>query len=103
MPDEAVNRDQLLANVALYWFTNTAGSSAQWYWETGHSTAGWTARSEVPSGWAVFNTHKLVRRILDPEHRIAHWSEFESGGHFPAMEQPEVLSDDIRKFFRSLR
>jgi len=103
LPDEAVDRDQLLANISLYWFTNSAGSSAQWYWETSHSSAGWTAPSEVPVGWAVFNTHNLVRRIMDPQHKIGHWSEFESGGHFPAMEQPELLAGDIQKFFRGLR
>ena len=65
--------------------------------------AGWVAPSEVPTGWAVFNTHPLMRRIMDPQGKVAHWSEFESGGHFPAMEQPELLADDIRKFFRGLR
>jgi epoxide hydrolase len=57
----------------------------------------------VPAGWAVFNTHPLIRRIMDPENKIAHWSEFASGGHFPAMEEPELLTGDIRTFFRSLR
>src|SRR6185437_9814652 len=52
LPEQAVDRDQLLANVALYWFTNTGGSSAQFYWEGAHGTAGWTAPSAVPAGWA---------------------------------------------------
>ncbi len=103
LPDQAVDRDQLLTNIALYWFTNSGGSSAQYYWETAHSQAGWSAPSDVPAGWAVFNTHPLVRRIMDPQHKVGHWSEFESGGHFPAMEQPELLEGDIRKFFRGLR
>jgi epoxide hydrolase len=103
LPDQAVDRDQLLTNVALYWFTNSGGSSAQFYWEGAHGRAGWTAPSAVPAGWAVFNTHPLVRRIMDPENKIAHWSEFASGGHFPAMEEPELLTGDIRTFFRSLR
>jgi pimeloyl-ACP methyl ester carboxylesterase len=102
LPDEVVERDQLLANISLYWFTNTAGSSAQFYWETAHSQAGWSAPSTVPAGWAVFNTHPLVRRIMDPQHKIGHWSEFASGGHFPAMEQPDLLVGDIRKFFGGL-
>jgi pimeloyl-ACP methyl ester carboxylesterase len=103
LPEQAVDRDQLLANVALYWFTNTGGSSAQFYWESMHSAAGWTAPSSVPTGWAVFHAHPLVRRIMDPQHRIAHWTECPSGGHFPAMEEPEFLTADIRDFFRSLR
>jgi hypothetical protein len=40
---------------------------------------------------------------MDPGHEIAHWSEFERGGHFPAMEEPDLLVGDIRTFFRNLR
>lgn len=103
LPDQAVERDALLTNIALYWFTNSGGSSAQFYWETAHAKTGWTAPSGVPTGWAVFNTHPLMRRIMDAENKIAHWTEFTSGGHFPAMEQPKLLVEDIRKFFRRLR
>ncbi|GLQ57126.1 epoxide hydrolase family protein [Devosia nitrariae] len=103
LPEEAVDRDQLLTNIALYWFTNSAGSSAQFYWESTHSIGGWTAPSDVPTGWAVFNTHPLMRRTMDPQHEKQHWSEFAQGGHFPAMEEPELLVEDIRTFFRRLR
>jgi epoxide hydrolase len=103
LPEDAVNRDQLLTNIALYWFTNSAGSSAQFYWESAHSTGGWTAPSDVPTGWAVFNTHPLMRRIMDPERKTKHWSDFAEGGHFPAMEEPELLYRDIRTFFRAFR
>jgi pimeloyl-ACP methyl ester carboxylesterase len=41
--------------------------------------------------------------VMDPEHRMAHWSEFERGGHFPAMEVPDLLVGDLREFFRGLR
>jgi hypothetical protein len=41
--------------------------------------------------------------LLDPERTIAHWSEFERGGHFPAMEAPDLLAVDLRAFFRRLR
>jgi hypothetical protein len=98
-----VDRDQLLTNIALYWFTNSAGSSAQFYWESAHAASGWTAPSEVPTGWAVFNTHPLMRRTMDPERKTKHWSDFAQGGHFPAMEEPELLYRDIRTFFRELR
>jgi epoxide hydrolase len=40
---------------------------------------------------------------MDPGHNIAHWSEYERGGHFPAMEVPELLTEDLRTFFRPLR
>lgn len=99
LPDEAVDRDLLLALVSLYWFTNSGGASAQIYWENAHAGRGWLSPSDVPQGWAVFNTHPLMRRVMDPEHRMAHWSEFAVGGHFPAMEQPTLLAQDIAAFF----
>jgi pimeloyl-ACP methyl ester carboxylesterase len=52
---------------------------------------------------AVFNSDPILRRLLDPGHEIAHWSEFERGGHFPAMEAPDLLVEDIRAFFRKIR
>ncbi len=101
-PDESVDRDQLLTNVSLYWFTRSGASSAQFYYEAEHSGLDWLASSEVPSGWAVFDTHPLVRRTMDPWGATAHWSEFAEGGHFPAMEEPELLAGDIRAFLRSI-
>jgi pimeloyl-ACP methyl ester carboxylesterase len=103
LPDEAVDRDQLLANISLYWFTNTGGSSAQFYWETAHANAGWTAPSDVPTGWAMFNTHPVARRVLDSEMKIAQWTDFKEGGHVPAMEEPDLLVGDMRGFFRRFR
>jgi pimeloyl-ACP methyl ester carboxylesterase len=52
---------------------------------------------------AVFNSDPILRRLLDPGHEIARWSEFEQGGHFPAMEEPDLLVGDIRAFFHDLR
>jgi epoxide hydrolase len=103
LPEQAVDRDQLLTNISLYWFTNTAGSSAQFYWETAHATGGWTSPSDVPQGWAVFDSAPIVRRVLDPTRKYAQWSDFSAGGHFPAMEEPALLSGDIRAFFKTLR
>lgn len=103
LPEDAVDRDQLLANVSLYWFTNTGGSSAQFYWENAHGTTGWTAPSDAPSAWAVFNSDPIVRRVLDPEHKRTRWTDFTAGGHFPAMEEPELLAGDIVAFFNALR
>ena len=56
----------------------------------------------VPSGWAVFDTHPLIRRVLDPGEAIGPWTEYTEGGHFPAMEEPKLLADDIRTFIRSI-
>ncbi|MCP2638280.1 alpha/beta fold hydrolase [Microbacterium sp. HD4P20] len=101
-PDDTVDRDQLLTNVSLYWFTRSGASSAQFYYESEHSTLNFIMAAGVPSGWAVFDTHPLVRRVMDPTEAIGHWSEFTEGGHFPAMEEPELLAEDIRTFFRGI-
>jgi pimeloyl-ACP methyl ester carboxylesterase len=54
-------------------------------------------------GYAVFGAMDLMRTALDPAHEIEHWSEFPEGGHFPAMEEPELLAQDLRSFFRRVR
>jgi epoxide hydrolase len=102
-PDEAVDRDQLLTLISIYWFTRSGSSAARFLYEAAHSQLDWVAPSAVPTGWAVFNASPVVRRIMDADHRIAHWSEFSEGGHVPAMEAGDLLVTDVRSFFRSLR
>ena len=102
LPDDAVDRDQRLANVSLYWVTATGTSAAWFLYEAAHAGE-WPAPSTVPQGWAVFASDPLVRRLVDPDQRIGHWSEFDRGGHFAAMEAPDLLVSDVRAFFRALR
>jgi epoxide hydrolase len=107
-PEDAVDRDQLLTNVSLYWFTATAGSSARIYYEAAHGGVGVAGADEpsvTPTGVAVF-PHEIappVRRIAERSNAIIHWSEFDRGGHFAAMEVPDLLVGDLRAFFRQLR
>jgi pimeloyl-ACP methyl ester carboxylesterase len=101
-PEESVDRDQLLTLVSIYWFCRAGASAARFLYEAEHADLGWVTESSVPTGWAVFNSSPVVRRIADPGERMAHWSDFTVGGHFPAMECPELLIDDIRAFFRTL-
>ncbi|OXM61615.1 epoxide hydrolase family protein [Amycolatopsis vastitatis] len=104
LPEDAVDRDLLLTNVMLYWLTGTAGSSANCYYETAHAGAwGASERSPVPTGVAVFPGDVSIRGTLDREHTIVHWSEFGRGGHFAAMEAPDLLVGDVREFFTKLR
>jgi len=51
----------------------------------------------------MFNSEPVLRRVLDPDGKISHWTDFSEGGHFPAMEEPELLTGDIRAFFGNLR
>lgn len=101
--DEPVDRDHLLTTAMIYWLTNTAGSSAQIYYEFAHS---WSMPepSTTPMGVAVFPKDLVlpIRKLADHGNTIVRWTEFERGGHFPALEQPRALVDDIRAFVRSL-
>ncbi|HEX2403459.1 MAG TPA: epoxide hydrolase [Acidimicrobiia bacterium] len=102
LPEDAVDLDLLLTNVALYWFTRTGASAAHFLYDSMHAQD-WGGEGSAPTGFAVFGRDSLSRRLMDPEKMIEHWSEFDRGGHFPAMEVPELLIEDIRSFFRPLR
>jgi pimeloyl-ACP methyl ester carboxylesterase len=106
LPEDAVDRDQMLTNVTVYWLTGTAGSSARLYLEAARSgTWGPPAPSTVPTGVAVFPCEIAppIRRFAEQSNNIVHWSEFDRGGHFAAMEEPDLLIGDIRQFFRQFR
>jgi microsomal epoxide hydrolase len=111
VPEDAVDRDQLLTIVSIYWLTATAGSSAQFYYEGADAVRAAVAGAKpppvtVPVGVAVFPNDIFVpiRRFADRDlPTISHWTEFDRGGHFAALEQPELLVGDIRTFFRTLR
>ncbi|GAA3136880.1 epoxide hydrolase family protein [Streptosporangium carneum] len=94
-----VDRDQLLTNVSVYWFTGTAGSSARLYRESAKAWGSQSTYSAVPHGVAVFPGDLGVRRVAERDHNVVHWAEYDRGGHFPAMEVPELLVSDIREFF----
>jgi pimeloyl-ACP methyl ester carboxylesterase len=105
LPDQAVDRDHMLTNVMIYWLTGTAGSSANIYWEGAHDPTAWTPKppSGVPTGVAAFGNDVAIRRYGEQNHNIVHWSDFPTGGHFAAMETPDLLVNDIRAFFSDLR
>ncbi|TDC41859.1 epoxide hydrolase [Micromonospora sp. KC213] len=109
LPDDAV--DRLLTNVTLYWLTGTGGSAAQVYYED-ITAASWgdaadgreAAGRGVPTGVLVATARDFtVRRLAERDHHVVHWTEYDRGGHFFAMEQPGLFVDDLRAFFRTLR
>ncbi|MEU6809444.1 epoxide hydrolase family protein [Streptomyces sp. NPDC046831] len=105
--ERPVDRDLLLTNVTLYWLTATAGSSARLYYERAHADY-WgkpPEASTAPTAVAHFphDNFVLLRHIAERSNNIVQWTDHDRGGHFPAMEQPGLLVDDIRAFFRTLR
>jgi pimeloyl-ACP methyl ester carboxylesterase len=100
---EPIDRDRLLTNVMLYWLTGTAGSSANvGYYEAMHAND-WPTPSPVPTGVAVFAHDIAIRRYAEQSNRITRWTDFDRGGHFAALEVPDLLVADVREFFRPLR
>jgi len=106
-PEDAVDRDQMLTNVMLYWLTGTAGSSARIYYERAHADYWGTPPepSTTPTALADFPHDNFIplRHIAEQTNTIVQWTQYAAGGHFAAMEQPELLVGDIRTFFGKLR
>ena len=105
--ESVFSKDELLANISLYWFTSAIGSSFWPYYARMHGP--WPipdAGVRVPMGYAAF-PREIVRppRSLAERmyHDIRRWSEMPRGGHFAALEQPEALAREITEFFRPLR
>jgi pimeloyl-ACP methyl ester carboxylesterase len=101
-------RDQLLTNVMLYWVTRSFTSSARLYWETMHSGVlrEPLAPVDVPTGVARYPKEEILRfprSWVEQRYRVTHWIDMPRGGHFAAMEEPELFADDVRTFFRTVR
>ena len=104
--ESAIDRDRMLANISLYWFTGAIGSSFFPYYARMHRPWPLPGPVRAPAGYAEFPAE-----ILRPPKSLAEraytdirrWTVMPRGGHFAAMEQPEALAHDIREFFRPLR
>lgn len=100
-------KDQLLTNVMIYWITQTINSSTRLYYEERHHP--WRlVRDEkitVPTGVASFPAElaRPPREWAERAYNVTHWTKMPSGGHFAAMEKPQLLLEDIRTFFRTVR
>jgi len=100
---DILDRDVLLANVSLYWFTATGGSAALTVYA---QTSGWgtsKANSGVPTAVIDFAHDIAIRRYVETENTVVRWTEVDRGGHFAALEEPDALVADLRAFVASLR
>ncbi len=99
--DQPLDDDFILTNVAIYWLTNTAGSSIRFYYENAKATPV-TEPTTVPIGLATFaGDFGGVRRFAEREHTtIVQWNTYQQpGGHYAAHLETDVLANDIRNFF----
>ncbi len=105
--ENVYTRDQLLTNITIYWVTGTITSSMRLYYEMfkGGRLGLLEKRVEVPTGVARFPREimRFPRKWVENQYNVTHWTDMPRGGHFAAMEQPDLYVDDVRKFFRTVR
>ena len=100
-----VDREKYLTHASIYWFTGTGGSAANIYYEDAQSRAGyredWNA---TPTGVSVFPwDFRSVRSFAERGSNIVYWQEMPKGGHFAAMDVPELFVEELRAFFGQVR
>jgi len=107
-PEDALAVDAMLDDISLYWFTDTAASSARIYWENTRAGLGGLSggRIELPMAASVFPHEifcppKAWAEALWPN--LFYWNELDKGGHFAAFEQPKLFTEELRNAFRSRR
>ncbi|HBN15434.1 MAG TPA: multidrug MFS transporter, partial [Pseudohongiella sp.] len=103
--DAKFSKDDMLTDISIYWFTASITSSARIYYENRNFPAAEPlGYVEVPTAGAIFpkEIYLTPRRWAEEQYNIVSWTLMPRGGHFAAMEEPELLLDDIRAFFRSL-
>jgi microsomal epoxide hydrolase len=107
-------KDELLDVIMIYWATETIASSFQPYYDITHASIAkwmlekakdWIGSSKVPAGFALFpkDLTNVPREWAERFFDVHRWTKIPKGGHFAAMEEPELLAEDIRAFFRPLR
>ena len=112
--ESSFTKDELLTNVMIYWVTGTMPSSVRIYFESRHNlprpasmTPFESTGPAAPLGFALFPKEINVPPRAWVERsfgdRLVHWTEMPRGGHFAALETPELLAEDVRKFFRTVR
>jgi pimeloyl-ACP methyl ester carboxylesterase len=104
--ESVFSKDELLTNLTIYWATHTIASSFRPYWDTRHnpSPLPWVP-IKVPCGIAIFPKDIATppREFAERSYNVQHWTQMPRGGHFPGLEQPELLAEDLRAFFRRVR
>jgi pimeloyl-ACP methyl ester carboxylesterase len=110
-PERALTKDQVLDDISLYWFTNSAASSARLYWENGGrnlvvAAVQKTSEIKLPVAITVFPgelyqaPESWARRAYPT---LSYFHEVDKGGHFAAWEQPALFAEEMRAAFRSRR
>jgi microsomal epoxide hydrolase len=103
--EKKFTKDELLTNIMIYWVTETGPSSVRLYYEN-RRDPGVQGKVQVPFACAVFPGELFVvapRQWVEASHNLVQYTVMPRGGHFAAMEEPELLVQDMRKFFKGLK
>ena len=103
------SKDDLINTTMIYWLSESFGTSARYYYEAAHNL--WSpAHTRQPivesaTGFSVFEGDIIFRprKLMEKSNNLKHWKVFKTGGHFAPMEQPEILVNEIRDFFRNYK
>ena len=103
--EKKFTKDELLTNITLYWVTQTGASSARIYYENAARRPARSGASRCRRRARCSPRRSASRRArwVEAQYNLTRWTEMPRGGHFAAMEEPGLLVDDIRAFFRTLR
>jgi len=112
--ESCFSKDELITNAVLYWVTSSVESSFAPYYDLTHAGAArwilekakeWAASAEVPAGFAIFpkDLSHPPRQWAERFFNVRRWTVLPRGGHFAALEEPELLAEELREFFRPLR
>lgn len=105
--ENSYTKDQLLTNIMIYWVTQTINSSTRLYYEERHHPwrMGEDEKITVPTAIALFPKEIATppREWAERAYNVKRWTPMPAGGHFAAMEEPQLLAEDVRAFFRELR
>jgi hypothetical protein len=107
--EKRFNKDDLLTTMTLYWVTGSFVTSARYYYEATHNP--WKASHqrqpmvEAPTAVGVFpaDIMRFPRQWMERHFNLLHWKEFPAGGHFAPAEEPQLLVEDLREFYRRFR
>lgn len=109
--EQAYTKDELLTNIMIYWVTNSITSASRLYYENRHGSPRPEDPLDLPTGCAGFverydqrtRTDAQARPEAEQRYNIVRWTDMPRGGHFPALEQPELWLEEVRAFFGDLR
>lgn len=108
------SKDELLTHIMIYWVSETIGTSFLAYYDYANTSAftwikegvkSFTGKSKVPTGFALFpkDISSPPRAWAERFFNVKRWTEMKKGGHFAALEEPQMLAEDLREFFKSAR